>query len=98
MAEKNGKYSRFVLFFDEMHMSYTVRCSQDVNFDDINFTVNAKGICILAIEDDKAEVFKNNIKIYYFDDSPFSSAMKLFTDGMTVMFVNKKKLYSVTLK
>lgn len=98
MGEKKGKYSRFVLHFNEEHNDYTCRISEDVDFDDINFTVNAKGVCILAIENDKAEIFKDNNKVYDFDSPPFSSAMKLLTDGMTVMFINKKKLYSVNMK
>ena len=98
MAEKKGKYSRFVIFFDEQHSNYTIRVSEDINFDDINFTVNSKGVCILAIEDDKAEIFRDNNKVSCFDDFPVSSAMKLLTDGMTVMFINKKKIYSVNMK
>jgi tRNA A-37 threonylcarbamoyl transferase component Bud32 len=98
MAEKKGKYSRFILFFNKEHNSYTCRVSEDVDFDDINFTVNAKGVCILAIGDDKVEVFKDNEKVYDFGTSPFNSSMKLITDGITVMFINKKKLYSVNMK
>lgn len=97
MIEKSGKYSRVVLFFNKEHNSYTYRVSEDVDFDDVNFTVNSKGVCILAIGDDKAEVFKDNEKIYDFD-SPVTSSMKLLNDGMTVMFINKKKLYSVQMK
>jgi hypothetical protein len=98
MAEKSGKYSRFVFYFDILHTKYTCRISADVDLDDINFTVNAKGVCILAIDDSKAEVFKDNSKVYDFDAPPFTSSMKLFTDGMSVMFINKKKLYSVNMK
>lgn len=97
MAEKKGKYSRFILYFNKDHSSYTCRVSEDIDFDDVNFTVNSKGVCILAIGDDKAEVFKDNVKVYDFD-SPVTSSMKLLTDGITVMFINKKKLYSVTMK
>ena len=98
MGEKKGKYSRFVLYFNKEHNSYTCRVSEDVDLDDINFTVNSKGVCILAVGDDKAEVFRDNVKVFDFDSPPFSSAMKLLTDGMTIMFVNKKKLYSVNMK
>jgi len=98
MGEKKGKYTRFVLFFNDAHDKYTCRVSEDVELDDINFTVNAKGVCILAIDDDKAEVFRDNGKVYDFTDSPFTSSMKLLTDGMTVMFINKKKLYSAAMK
>jgi hypothetical protein len=98
MAEKKGKYSRFVIQFDGLHTIYSCRKTEDTNLDSINFTVNAKGVCVLAIEDYKAEVFKDNNKIYEFDSPPFSSSTRLLTDGMSVMFISSNKLYSVNMK
>ena len=40
----------------------------------------------------------DNGKIYDFDNPPFSSSMKLLTDGMTIMFITKKRVYSVNMK
>jgi len=98
LGEKKGKYSRFIVVFDENFSSYDIREVEDVQFDDINFTKMPSKPCALCIEDDKIEIFFNNKKIKEVKDSPFDHTMKLFNDGNKVFFMNGKKVFSATMK
>lgn len=97
LAEKQGRYSRFIFRFDESFDKYTVRVEDDVEIDTVNFITTPKGLCVMVVNDLKVEAFFSNDKVKVIDNPPFDSSMRLFHDGKKVLFANKEKLYSVTL-
>ena len=98
LAEKKGKYSRFVIIFDEKFSSYSIREVEDVQYHDINFTKMPSKPCVLCIDDNIIEIFFDNKKVKEIDNSPFDHTMKLFNDGNKVFFMNGKKIFSVSMK
>ena len=96
MGERSGKYTRFVLYFSEDHTTY--KCRSAVGpYIGISFAVNAKGICVSALED-QAEICFGDSKISTHSDSPFDPDTELLTDGLNIMFIDDRKLYQVRLK
>jgi hypothetical protein len=98
MAEKEAKYHRIVLFFNERHTSYTCRIAEDVDFTDISFAVKGNGVCVLSTSANSVEVTKDNEKLYEYSDPPFDPDIRLLTDGLSIMFFNNRKIYEVTMQ
>ena len=98
MAEKKGKYHRFVIIFNYDKNSYNIRIVNDVQYDDVNFTVMLNGICVLSIENNQVEVFMDNSKMKLISNSPFDSSMKLISFGNDVFFVDGDELYKVRIR
>jgi len=98
VSEKDGQYNRTVLCFDAQVTHYTCRIDEDVDFTGVNFTTLKNGVCIHIPADDRVEVFKDNSTVKVVNDPPFSTDMKLVNDSTGVMFINRNKLYSVSLK
>lgn len=97
MAEKDAKYHRIVIFFDEKHTNYTCRITEDVDFTDVSFAVKGNGICVLSTSESTVEVTKDNKKVYEYADPPFDPDIRLLTDGLSIMFFNNRKIYEVTM-
>lgn len=97
MAEKDAKYHRIVLFFDEEHTHYTCRIAKDIDFTDISFAVKGNGVCVLSTSVNTVEVTKDNEKVYEYADPPFDPDIRLITDGLSIMFFNNRKIYEVTM-
>jgi len=98
MAEQSGKYHRFVFIFDYDKDTYTVRKTEDVSYDVVNFTVLLNGICILTIENKQIEIFINNTKIKVIDNTPFDTSNKLISFGNDAYFIHDDKMFSITMK
>lgn len=98
ITEKDRKYNRYVLHFDEKHQHYTHRLDEDVPYYGINFTTLKNGVCIHTPTDVQVEVFKDNKAIKMLDGPPFNTGTRLVNDSTTVMFVDGSRLYSVRLK
>jgi len=98
MAERKGKYHRFVIIFDYDKDTYNVRKTEDVSYDTVNFTVIQKGVCILAIENKQAELFIDNVKIKVIDNTPFDTSTKLISFDNGVYFIHDDKLFAITMK
>jgi serine/threonine protein kinase len=97
LAESNGIYSRFVIVFNKNFSSYTVRVTDNVSYDSINFTKIENGPCIL-VAGDKVEAFFDNAKVQEMDNPPFDHTMKLFNSEGKVYFINENEIYSVSTK
>lgn len=97
LAEKQGKYSKYILCFNEAHSNYTIREEDVVDFHSINFIVLPNKLCLL-IDDEKLSMFKDNKSRKEITNLPFDVSMRLYHDNMQVLFVDGKKLYSVTMK
>ena len=101
VAEKKGKYNRFVMRFAPDFSSHDMRVVEDVDYTDLNFTVTDAGICTMINEEEKLEAFSNKkdagtVKIM--EDPAIDGTMRLWHDGARVMFSKEDKLYSIKMK
>lgn len=92
LAEKKGKYDRFIFSFDKSFSSYQIRASYDVSYSAINFTVLPNYICVMAL-DSTVEVFKDN-QVTVISNPPFDTNTKLFSHSGNVYFIDKDSVYS----
>jgi hypothetical protein len=95
IAEKSGKYYRFVCVFDNKYTTYTCRV---VETDDkiVNFTKVNNGPCIL-MDGDTMEIFMDNSKIKEIHDCPLDSSMPLSNKNGKVFYSDGKKNYSIKM-
>jgi hypothetical protein len=101
IASQKGKYDKFILKFDDKFSSYSVREVKDISYVGINFTVLDNGLVIHINENEELEIFSNkkeSATVKVIDNSAISGDMKLFSDGMQVIFAKGKKLYKLEMK
>lgn len=99
IAEKDGRYDRFILHFDlTKNTAPSVRVEDDVEIDTVNIVVLPNDLCIMIVNDLSVHAFFDNSKVKVIDKPPFDSSMRLFHENTTVMFANRNKLHSVGLK
>jgi len=98
ISEKDRKYNRAVLCFNERVSAYTIRIEEDIAYNGVNFTTKPNGVCIHIPDDSKVEVFKDNAQVKIIDNPPFSTGMRLKNDTISVYFIDNEKLYTVGLK
>jgi hypothetical protein len=101
IASKKGKYDKFILKFDEKFSSYSLRKVEDVSYVGINFTVLDNGLVVHINENEELEIFSNKKdsgKVKVIDNNLITGDMKLFNDGVQVMFSKGKKLYKLKMK
>lgn len=96
---KNGIYDRLVIRFDD-EFKYDVRKIENIVYNELNFTVNEAGICVAINEEEKVEAFANkkDTPIKIIDDFVISNDMRLCHDGTKILFIQNKKLYSLSMK
>jgi len=96
---KNGKEDRLVFRFDDE--KYDLRIIEDVNFYWLNFVVLDSGICVCLTDDQEIEIFsskKDSQGLKIINDPAISGQMKLFKNGVKVLFGKDNKLYSLNMK
>lgn len=98
VAEKAGKYKRFVLFMSDDYSSYKLRIDDDPPETSVHFTVLANGVCVHQPTDQQVEVFRDPTKVKVVDGPPFHTGDRLLNDTTSVMFLDGGRLYSVRLK
>ena len=99
IAEKGGKYDRFVIVFTKKDFTdFNVRKVEDVSYDEINFTTTESGLTLLLANPDELELFVNNSNIQVIQNPPFDSSMKLFNNSDGVFFTNGKSVHRVKRK
>jgi len=101
IGSKKGKYDKFILKFDDKFSSYTLRKIEDISYVGINFTVLENGIVVHINENEEIEVFSNKKEsntLKAIDNKVVSGDMRLFNDGVRVIFAKGKKLYSLKMK
>jgi hypothetical protein len=101
IANKKGKYDKFIFTLSEDFKTYEMRKVGDVTYCGINFTVLDNGVVIHVNEDEEMEIFlnkigKNNVKVI--DSSSIRGDMRLFADGTNVLFSEKNKIYKIKMK
>jgi len=100
IAQKNGKYDRFVIRLQPDFKGYELRRVEDVGYTGINFTVNHRGICVLITEDERVELFtiQPGTDVKVIDDKVISGDMRLCTKGGKAHFYRGRKLYRLSMK
>jgi hypothetical protein len=96
-CERSGKYDLKVMEFDASFSSYTIRTIADVPFEQVNFTVNDKGMALLCYGGNTLEVFKGST-VHKFDNVPMDNTMTLFHNSGSVFFINKNSVHKITKK
>jgi len=96
-SEKQGKYSKYIICFNDAHSDYSILEEEIINIHPVNFTVLPNKMCLL-IDDEKLLLFKNNKGRKQITNLPFNVSMRLYHDNMQVLFVDDRKLYSVQMK
>jgi len=101
IGSKKGKYDKFILKFDDKFSSYSLRKVDDITYCGINFAVLENGIVVHINENEEVEIFSNKKdanKVKVIDNPVISGDMKLFSDGVRVVFAKGKKLYRHKMK
>jgi len=97
ITENQNKYMRYILYFNNDHSKYTIREEEVIDLHSANFIVLPNKICI-ALDDEKLAIFVDNNKRKEITNCPFDVSMRLYHEEMQVLFVDQKRLYSVTMK
>lgn len=101
IAHQQGEYTKFILKFDDKFTSYSVRKVEKITYSGINFIVLDNGIVVHINEEEELEIFSNkkdSADVRVIDSDTITGDMKLFQDGMKVMFAKGEKLYSLKMK
>jgi dUTPase len=101
MANKGGKYNRFVFRMDSRYEKYDIRKVENVPMSPVNFVCLDSGVCVLVNEAEDLELFSNkkdsqNVKVV--QDNFISGDMKLMTDGGSMIYLRGKKSAQLKMK
>jgi hypothetical protein len=95
IAEKNGKFDRFIFLFDKTFNTYELRIDSNTDIRSVNLMVKQNGMAVTIKEDNTLEMFydlKNSKEI---KNSPIELDMPLYDGISQVLFVNDSKLQSI---
>ena len=95
IAEKSGKYDRFILVFTKDYSDFNIRKVEDISYDKINFTVLDNGLCMLLSTQDELELFYDNKNIEIIKSPPFDCTMPLFSSSDGVFFINGNSIHKI---
>lgn len=101
MNRSDGEYTRFIFRFKSDWSDYDCRTIEGINPAGLNFTVTDKGICICLTEEEKIELFSNQVGssgVKSVDDPAVVADMRLCHSGNEVRFAHGKKLYTFAMK
>jgi hypothetical protein len=98
LAEKNGKYDKFIIVFKRDYSEYSIRIVSDVVFNEINFTVLDNGLCILLIDAGEVEIFVDNRSVEIIQNAPFDNNMPLFSTPDGAFFILNNSFYQIKKK
>ena len=101
IGSKKGKYDKFILKFDDKFSTYSIRKIEDISYSGINFAVLENGIVVHINDNEEVEIFSNKKdanKVKVIDSSAISGDMRLFNDGVKIVFAKGKKLYRLKTK
>ena len=98
VAEKSGKYHRFIIVFDKNYQSFEIRETADISYDEINFAVLNNGFCILLSSPTELELFVKANQYETLPDPPLDANMELFTTQDGFFFLNGNSIYQLKRK
>jgi hypothetical protein len=96
IAERKGKYDRFVIVFSRAYTEMEFRKDEDIAYNGINFAVMDRGVTMLMSGDDELQLFYDTKKSQELTDPPFDHSMKLLTTPDGFYFVNNNTLHHIT--
>jgi hypothetical protein len=99
---QNGQYDRITLVLDKDYETYHCRIQENIDYQEVNFTVLQQGVTISMIEEGKLEVFSNQYsakaKVNEFHDDEMTANIKLTHEGSKAMFFQNNQLFSMAMK
>ena len=98
LAEKAGKYSRFIIVFEKNYQSFEVREVADVSYDKINFAVLDNGLCMLLASPTELELFVKASVYETMIDPPFDADMPLFATPDGFFFILNNSIHQIRKK
>jgi len=99
VAEKGGKYYRFIIVFNQDYSQFQVREIADVNYDTINMCVIEQNkLCLLLASPTELELFKDHNHVQVMDNPPFDSNMKLVATPEGIFFINNNSIHQIRKK
>lgn len=97
VVAKNKNYDRFIFKISDDYVKYDLRINTDIVSNDINFTVNENGVCVLMLEEGLIEASKG-MAIKQIHDKILESDMKFYHENDRMMFTKGSKAYYMRLK
>lgn len=98
IGEKNGKYDRFVMYFNDEFTKYEIRTNMDIDYHTVNFMVKQNGMVASVINDDTLELFMDIVRgSKEIPSCPMQIDMPLYDGIDKVLFVNGEKLYEIAM-
>jgi hypothetical protein len=97
---QNGDYFKIIAIFDDEYNKYKIRVIP-TDYIPLNFITLDNGVVVSINDDSSIEIFTNRIDkddIKKIKDPEINTSMRLFKDGMTVMFVSGNKSYRIRMK
>jgi hypothetical protein len=97
---QNGDYFKIVVIFDDDYNKYKIRVIP-TDYIPLNFITLDNGVVVSINDDSSIEIFTNRIDkddVKKIKDPEINTSMRLFKDGMTVMFVSGNKVYKIRMK
>jgi hypothetical protein len=98
VAEKKGKYDRFVIVFSKAYTEMDVKKDEDIAYNGINFATMPNGLSILMTSDDEIRLFRDAKASETLSNPPFDSAMKLFITSDGFHFINGTSIHQIKRK
>ena len=101
IASKKGRYDKFILKFDDNNKRYSLRKIDNITYSGINFTVLENGVVIHINETEEIELFhkeKDSSTVKVLSSSIISGDMRLYSDGVKVLFSRDKEIYRLKMK
>lgn len=98
IAEKGGKYTRFIIGFTKDFANFEVREVSDIAYDTINFAVMDNGLCLLLANSNELEMFVDSEHIQTLQNPPFDSTMQLFATPEGFFFINNNSIHQIKKK
>lgn len=95
VGEKRGKYSHFILAFNESYTAFTVRDVPDQR--ELNFTMNHNGICVMLVGD-TLELFRTPAQAKVVDNPPIDASTKVFCTADGVYFIDDTDVHKLSVK
>jgi serine/threonine protein kinase len=96
IAEQGGEYIKVEIHFDKNFSLQYVCHTEKVDLHEVNFIALPNGLYVHA-DDRKVTVFSDATHRKEYDKSPINASTRLFNEGMTVISVEKNKIYKVRM-
>jgi len=97
----SGKYDKFIYCFPSNFQGCTTRVINDISYLGVNFAVLENGVVVHISDDEQIEIFSNkkgSSSLKVINDPVIGEDMKLYRDGVKVIFVKDNELFRIKVK